>query len=61
MERCRRCKRGRLRVISSGYHSNIVIVHCENSECDVLYEEELERKSLDSKGRAREAPAPDAA
>jgi hypothetical protein len=44
LERCLRCKEGQLTVISAGDYANTVLVHCQNAECDVIYEVELSER-----------------
>ncbi len=41
MDKCMRCKKGRLKVIATGYYGNSLIVHCQNPQCDIISETEI--------------------
>ena len=59
MRRCRRCGIGKLKIVSD-IIANRAVVHCQNKQCDVLYEEEFPvsppmKRDPDRNGSARPA------
>jgi hypothetical protein len=40
MQKCRRCAAGELKIISD-FNGSLVVVHCQNKNCDVTYETKM--------------------
>ena len=54
-QKCRRCGLGELRIVPPVFRP-YVVVHCQNPECDVTYEETLSRIAP-SRSRVHSRPA----
>ena len=45
MGTCARCRSGELKVIATGFYGNSLVVHCQNPDCDLIYEEDISKDS----------------